>query len=551
MLQPIAYRALNALPLASFSRAASRFEQALADPEERQLAILSQLLKRNATSAYGQQHGFASIRSVREYQHRVPIAAYDGVAPWVDRIRSGEPQVLCSERVLMFEKSSGSASAAKYIPYTHSLRAQFHAALAPWITDMYRAFPGLDRGCAYWLVTPLSRRQEITPSGIPVGFESDTEYFGVVCRWILGRTMAIPPELARVLDLESCFYLTLRFLLQARSLTFISVWNPSFLLILLDKLYEYGDRLVHDLRSGGANAPEPIPSAVRVPLVRRHQQAEKLRAMLHRGRIDANVLWPELRLISCWTSAGSSAIVPEIQERFPGVAIQGKGLLATEGVVSIPIETYGGCVAAVTSHFLEFLDQSSGDCQLVSELQEGGEYSVLLTTGGGLWRYKLGDRVRVKGFAERTPMLEFLGNEDCVCDLRGEKLNAIFVARTMAEFESCRAARFAMLAPSEAIIPGYVLFLEGAVCEPDLALRLDERLRANPHYAYCRRIGQLGGLRVFRIRSSARETYIQHSQALGHRVGSVKFSSLHKRPGWESVFAGSYMDVCSAEGISA
>ena len=97
-------------------------------------------------------------------------------------------------------------------------------------------------------------------------------------------------------------------------------------------------------------------------------------------------------------------------------------------------------MAAITSHFLEFLDQDHGDQRLVSELHEGREYSVLLTTGGGLWRYKLGDRVRVTGFAKRSPILEFLEKEDCVSDLRGEKLNAAFMARIFTEFESCRSA---------------------------------------------------------------------------------------------------------------
>jgi hypothetical protein len=550
MLQTAVYRALNALPLMSVRPAARKFDQALSDPAKAQRTILFELLRRNETSAYGQQHSFASIRSVREYQQRVPIAGYDDLAPWVERIKGGEGHVLTSEPVLMFEKSSGSASAAKYIPYTRTLSAQFRAALAPWIHDMCRAFPGLDRGCAYWVVTPLSRGHEITPGGIPVGFESDTEYFGSVCRWMLRKTMAVPAEVAQVLDLETCFYLTLRFLLQARSLTFISVWNPSFLLILLDRLEQYGDRLVRDLRLGGASALEPISSAIPVRFARHVQQAERLNSMLHRGRIEPKVLWPELRLISCWTSAASSAIASDIRQRFPGVAIQGKGLLATEGVVSIPVETYGGCVAAITSHFLEFLDQASGDQRLVAELHEGREYSVLLTTGGGLWRYKLGDRVRVTGFAKRSPILEFLEKEDYVSDLRGEKLNATFVASIFTEFESCRSARFAMLAPSEAVIPRYVLLLESAVCEPDLASRLDDRLQANPHYAYCRRIGQLGGLRVFRVRSGASETYLQHCKA-GQRAGAVKLTSLDKRSGWECVFTGSYLDVGSTKEICA
>ena len=547
MRNPLFYRALNSLPLAGFRRGAHQFHSAVANPEEVQRGLLIDLLKKNRESAFGRQYGFESIGGVREYRDRVPLATYDELTPWIERVQSGERDVLTSEPVLAFEKSSGSASAAKYIPYTQTLRRQFQSALAPWITDMHYAFPRVSRGCAYWVVTPLSREREVTGGGIPVGFESDAEYFGPVQQWILGKIMAVPSDLARVPDLEDCIYLTLRFLLQARSLAFISVWSPSFLLILLDRLQQHGERLVRDLHKGNADVVSRISPKLARLLRRDARQAENLRAMLRREQIEAKGLWPQLALISCWTSAASAPMKSEVEQRFPGVVIQGKGLLATEGVVSIPIEKYHAPVAAVTSHFLEFFDEHSGECRLVAELDEGREYSVVLTTGGGLWRYRLGDRVRVLGFAERTPLLEFVGKEDCVSDLRGEKLNAVFVANTLAEFECCRIASFAMLAPSAAGTPHYTLFLESGDCQLDLALRLDQKLQANPHYAYCRRIGQLGELRIFRINRDARDSYVNHCAALGQRAGSVKMTALDRRLGWEHVFRGAYMQAGMTE----
>jgi hypothetical protein len=547
MSRPLFYRALNALPLAGFRRDSRAFTAALANPERAQRKLLLELLRQNQACAFGKRHGFASIRNVREYQDRVPVATYDGLSPWIERIKSGEQSVLTTEPVLAFEKSSGSASAAKYVPYTETLRKQFQSALAPWITDMHQAFPGIGRGCAYWVVTPLSRERELTPGGIPVGFESDTDYFGPMQRWILDKTMAVSPGLARVPELEDCIYLTLRFLLQARSLAFISVWSPSFLLILIDRLQQHGERLVRDLRHGKADVASPISPKLTRLLTREAGQAGNLQAMLRRGGIEPEILWPQLALISCWTSAASASLKREIEQRFPGVSIQGKGLLATEGVVSIPIEPYRAPVAAVTSHFLEFLEQESGEYRLAAELEPGREYSVVLTTGGGFWRYQLGDRVRVAGFAQRTPLLEFVGKQDCVSDLRGEKLNALFVANTLAEFESCRTAGFAMLAPSEVCTPHYTLFLEGAQCEPDLAVRLDTRLQANPHYAYCRRIGQLGDLRLFLIGCDARESYLKHCESFGQRAGSIKITALHRHSGWEPVFRGAYVEAGIAE----
>jgi hypothetical protein len=547
MRSPLFYRVLNSLPLAGFRWGAHQFHSALANPEEVQRGLLIDLLKKNRESAFGRQYGFESIGGVREYRDRVPLARYDELTPWIERIQSGERAVLTSEPVLAFEKSSGSASAAKYIPYTRTLGRQFQSALAPWITDMHRAFPRISRGCAYWVVTPLSREREVTRGSIPIGFESDAEYFGPVQQWILGKIMAVPSDLARVPDLEDCIYLTLRFLLQARSLAFISVWSPSFLLILLDRLKQHGERLVCDLRNGSADVVSRISPKLTRLLRRDARQAGNLKAMLQRGQIDPHGLWPNLALISCWTSAASASMKSEVDQGFPGVSVQGKGLLATEGVVSIPIEKYHAPVAAVTSHFLEFFDEHSGECRLVAELDEGREYSVVLTTGGGLWRYRLGDRVRVVGFGKRTPLLEFVGKEDYVSDLRGEKLNAVFVANTLAEFECCRIASFAMLAPSAAGTPHYTLFLESHHCETDLAFRLDQRLQANPHYAYCRRIGQLGELRVLRINRDARDSYVNHCATLGQRAGSVKMTALDRRFGWEHVFSRASMQAGMTE----
>lgn len=545
MFASATYRALNAATVFAGMYSARRFELALHEPEAAQRSILLDLLGRNQACAYGKLYGFGTIRSMEQYRARVPIVTYDDLAPWIERMKLGERGVLTSDPVLMFEKSSGSASAAKFIPYTTTLRAQFQAALAPWIADLDRSFPGIGAGPAYWLVTPLAKREERTEGGIPIGFENDAEYFGRFERWVIAKIMAVPDALANVPRLEDCIYLTLRFLLQARSLTFISVWNPSFLQILVRYLELFGERLARDLVAGTATVSVPLPAGVDRALRRAANQSQRLQFMLRRGRIDPTVLWPKLRLISCWTSASSASLTAEIEQKFPGVAIQGKGLLATEGVISIPIERYRGCIAAVTSHVLEFIDMQSGACRSLSEVEKGAEYSVILTTGGGLCRYRLGDRVRVTGFAERTPILEFIGKEDCVSDLQGEKLNAIFVERILGEIECCRYAAFAMLAPSQEVA-GYTLFFESRQCAPDLAVLLDGRLRENPHYEYARNLGQLAPVRVFRIAQGGREDYIRHCETLGQRAGSVKTTALHKQSGWEQVFRG---DLVGAEAV--
>ena len=128
-------------------------------------------------------------------------------------------------------------------------------------------------------------------------------------------------------------------------------------------------------------------------------------ALAQSGEVTFPTLWPALKLVSCWADKPSAQARDALLARMPGVALQAKGLLATEGVVTVPLGARRGAIAAVASHFLEFinLDSPSARPRLVHEVQEGATYSPVLTTSGGLYRYKLGDAIRCVGHTAETP----------------------------------------------------------------------------------------------------------------------------------------------------
>jgi hypothetical protein len=527
-------------------------------PAAAQAALLDRMLRANASSAYGRKFGFSQVRSAREFQSAVPIVDYDELRPWIERIKAGERTVLTDEPVLMLEKTSGSSTAAKYIPYTTSLLREFQRAVGAWMFDLHAHEPKMMFGTAYWAITPLAREREVTAGGLHVGFENDTEYLGATERFLLRKILAVPEEVAHIPLLDTALYVTLRFLLQSPSLTFISVWAPSFLTILLEHLHNNAERLLADLRDGALRPPGQLPAAL-APALLHSLRAQPFRARRlehawrESGMLRAQDLWPNLRVISCWTDASSRPAVRALRELFPGVHIQGKGLLATEGVVSLPLVEHGASIAAATSHFYEFIEQPGALPRLLHELETNHEYSLLLTTGGGLYRYSLGDRVRVVGFAGNTPLLEFLGKEDGVSDLCGEKLSPAFVGSVLKELSVERAymSDFAMLAPSQQESLGYVLFLQGATSQTDLAVRLDKKLTQNPHYAYCRRLGQLAAPRIFHITSDAGEYYLRRCVAMGQRAGAVKAVALHRLTGWEDIFLGDWTEHRAAREVEA
>lgn len=543
--------AANGLWLLSCLPARQAFGRATAAVAATQQDLLLALLRRNAGSAFGRAYDFAAIRSVEAYQARVPLADYDDLRPAIEAVAAGRHGVLTAEPVRLLEPTSGSTAATKLIPYTATLQAEFQRAIGPWIVDLLARDPRLLGGRAYWQVTPVARPEGRSAGGLPIGFEDDGAYLGGLQRHLAAAVMVAPPALRLVDDMEAFRYLTLLFLLRCGDLALVSVWNPTFFTLLLGRLEGWGARLAADIEAGALAPPGRLDPALRpqlAPWLRPDpRRAAAVRAALRAGGPPPELhrrLWPGLRLLSCWADGNAAPYARELAALLPQARLQPKGLIATEGFVSLPLGGCAGAALAVRSHFFEFLPEGGGAPALAHQLAAGARYAVALTTGGGLYRYRLHDLVEVTGHLGECPLVRFVGRAAQVADWFGEKLNERHVAASLAELLAGHAARpsFAMVACSPQLRPpAYTLFVESGA--PDAALRelgatLEGRLRDNIHYSYCRDLGQLGPLRVFRVAGGGAAAYLERCRLLGQREGDIKPAALHQLDGWEAVFAG-------------
>lgn len=531
-----------------------RFLSALRHPRRAQERILRRLLRRNQGTPFGLAHEFSTIRTPADFARRVPLAEYADFEPAIAALRNGAGFPLAADKVFLLEPTSGSSSAPKWIPCTTALRREFQAAVDPWIAWLFLAHPRLFAGRQYWCLSPVTPVRDSTTSAVPRGFSDDADYLGPVGRWVERHLQAVPRELRQVHNPESFTHLTLLFLLGERNLRLISVWHPSFLTILMDAIPRHWPAILRELRTGRLDDGWDIPADVRPRLQARLKPDPARAKELASLGLDPHVenlsgVWPRMEVISCWTDGRAEPWLGRIRTLFPGVAIQGKGLLATEGVVTIPT----GCgrlrPCAVRSHYLEFRDPATGLVHPLWELATGREYAVVLTTGGGFWRYQLHDRVRVTGSCRATPCLEFLGREGIVSDLVGEKLDERHAACALAAAGARTGWRpgFAMIVPgdSDAQDPesrgasacGYVLVLDGPhdgpSCDPAaFAAVVEEELRGNYHYAHARNMGQLLPLRPMLVPGAAAR-YCQACRDRGARSGTIKFPALSLETGLE------------------
>lgn len=456
--------------------------------------------------------------------------------PRTGRLPSGEP-------IIRLVPTSGTTGAIKLIPYTAALLDEMRRAFDPWLARLYLACPSLLHGKHYWSLSPNTRVPH-PPSKVPVGFGDDTHYLSSWQRRALRRLLAVPPEVAQIDDPDAFNFTTLLFLARERNLRLISVWHPSFLTLLLDSFVRHREAVVRSLRLGRLDGAITLPQAVRKALDARLAPEGVRASQLEQCSLDErdwpSRIWPHCRVISCWTEGRAEAWVRDLEERFPRSMIQPKGLLATEGVVTIPWGLGGRRVCAGRSHFLEFLHEPDRALVNAWQLEDGHIYSVLLTTAGGLVRYALHDRVRVQGHWRDLPVLQFLGRDNRTCDQVGEKVtthhaeDAIeHVARALG-----RHPLFAMLTPGGGLSPGYVLYWEPNDSPATVSVirtLAEGRLNGNLYYRHARQHGQLAPLRVCPVHGAA-EKYRRRLMERGVKAGDIKFEALRLESDWEAIF---------------
>ncbi|MCF0072664.1 GH3 auxin-responsive promoter family protein [Dyadobacter sp. CY261] len=75
-----------------------------------------ELVKKAAGTQFGKDHFFKDIHSYSDFKEAVPISDYEDLKPYVEKIKSGESDILWPGKPLYFAKTSGTTSGTKYIP---------------------------------------------------------------------------------------------------------------------------------------------------------------------------------------------------------------------------------------------------------------------------------------------------------------------------------------------------------------------------------------------------------------------------------------------------
>ncbi len=431
--------------------------------------ILFEIIRNNTNTIYGTKHQFKKIKTIKDFQKYVPITTYEDYIEYIEQIKSGNNNVLTKENILLLEPTSGSTGINKLIPYNEPLKQAFNRGIEPWLSDIFLNHPELMNMPMYWSITPKTQSPNIK-SKIRIGFDNDLDYLNKDFKEIIQKNIIIVPNSNK----DEFINKTAQFLSKIENIGLISIWNPYLLILILENS-------------------------------------------------DKSNNLKNTKFISCWDEGNSKDYARLLKDNFPNSYIQGKGLLATEGIMTIPIEKIGK-VPCIESHFYEFIDIQTNEIKLLNELEKGKEYSIIITTQGGLYRYKIGDIIKCYDKYKNCPLISFQSRANNISDYTGEKLNEEFIKNILNKYNISNISKFYMFAPQKYKSRiGYVLYIEltEQINIKKLKLEIERELQNNFHYKYSRELKQLEPFRICIVKYGMKQ-YIEKCIEKGQKLGNIK-----------------------------
>ena len=368
----------------------NRLEDITYSPMRSQEEFVMRLMRENANTEYGRQHGFEHIHSLDEFRRYIPLTTYDDYTTYIERIAEGERNVLTAYFTELLSTSGG----YKKLPQSRwSVQNCYDYCFC---TGFYLAGQQglLTDGLTLNLV---DNSFEQLPSGMTVGS-------------LLGRLLTkrevdndhvyvIPLDVANSPNRTDILYLQALFALKQRYISLAICEHYDYMLELLRYIEKHWPRLANDIECGNPYI-QPDP-----------ERADDIRNIMdphHIGTKMVEQLWPGLRCFMVNDVDHLSASFELLRTYCGGkVHFIFTGIGSPEGTVSTALNLDDPQTVLVPdSVFYEFKPkeaQSYSQLLTLDQLEMGQSYELVVTTLSGLYRYKTQKTLLVVGRYHDTP----------------------------------------------------------------------------------------------------------------------------------------------------
>jgi hypothetical protein len=542
---------IRALARLLFSKSWERFETACKQPAKAQTDKLLEIVRRNQDTEYGKKYDFKNIKSVEDFQNKVPICSYEDIEPYINKMMDGEENVLVADHVPYFAVTSGTTGPAKYIPVTKAYQDECRTGRRVWFRQIAQVFPKLIRGTLLTVHSPETGGK--TKGGIPFG--SITMATGAVDTNTAEKLEAlepfqkIPMAIFHIKDLNVKYYLLLRMAI-VNQVSLIAAINPSTIILICQKLTEFAPLLIEDCKKGSIRKDLDISAELRERLQRNLTPNKKVarrikRSLEKHGRVCPPDVWPRLCGLMCWKGGSAPFYLKQFSDWFGKMKVMDYGFTATEGNFSVIMSEEGSKgVLTVTAHFMEFIHEEerpseSPKVYTADQLEVGKRYYILITGSHGLYRYDMNDVVEVVGYFQKTPEIVFCHKGSNMISYTGEKIAESHVVDAISNAQQSVGVKlngFLVTVSLDSTHPRYVFAVEVQEEQADEQLKMllhtcEENLQsANIEYKSKRESGRLGDPVLTLVENGAFERWREDKLKNGAFDSHVKIPHLSPDP---------------------
>jgi hypothetical protein len=350
---------LNTFVAWLFKSRLHQIEKFKTNPIEVQETIFRQLIKAGKKTQFGQKYNFSKIKSYEDFAKKVPLNDYESLKPYIDLTMKGQQQIIWNTDIEWFSKSSGTTSSrSKYIPVSTESLEECH----------FKG--GKDMVSIYLFNYPDSK--VFLGKSLTIGGTLETNPLN-------------PEGTAKAGDISAVIMQNLPIWAQF-------IRTPSLEVALMSEWEAKIEQMALETMNENVTSIAGVPTWT-ILLIQKILEIKKAKNILE--------VWPNLEVFFHGAVAFGpyrklfSELIPSPKMRYM------ETYNASEGFFGIQDQKDSDELLLLLDYgiFYEFismdeLEKDNPTAISLQDVQIGKNYALVISTNGGLWRYKIGDTIK-------------------------------------------------------------------------------------------------------------------------------------------------------------
>lgn len=384
---------LNTIPQQIFaSITKEQADMKLGDDQE----VLTAILSTNRNTDFGKRYLFEDIVTRNGYQALVPISDYKTYAPLLDlQTNIGDKNIFLSEPVLFYAKNAR----GEFLPVSSAQQKEY-----------VRCFSGMLKGSNVFL-WESDEVFKVFNDGVSENTVWKVALAGYLDSYRYSAEQQpvhfTSPEgvyFHKNANCEEIEYTHILLALANRNVDQITHSFAKDTSALFQYIRDNSERLCNDIENGRISVDiqwdDSLKKTLKGYLSEDKERADEIRAALADPSNEGIALriWPNLKYVTCATTGSQQDQFSEIvKEYYKGVEHSNGSLATSAGVFGEAVGDTNLYSLVKGVVFYEFLEENQDNAVPVfcSGLQKGHNYTLIVTTPSGLYRYNTGITIRV------------------------------------------------------------------------------------------------------------------------------------------------------------